>query len=461
MNDQIFDTHINIPISYNNMAKINPFNHKKVLNINNNIPLKPRFQIPSTTREFGREINYISNLTTHNNQEVFNSHKSLCFPIDKSKKDNHSSKIKDDQPLVVKKRKKETFSSLYNRKTLSNLRYYSNKNLREKIHNNNKSKAKPIQNKNIFNSNINIANNEDVVMHDENNNPNILPTTNRLISIDNIKNNNNDDFEMKPVNAEIKTKENIQNVDDYFDEICGEIFQNEEKYLVNPSYMLNQSDINQRMRAILIDWLIDVHKKYKLVPQTMYIAVNLIDRYLAKNETNRKTLQLVGITAMFIACKYEEIYPPPLKDFVYITDGAYVKSDVISMENKMLKSLDFDLTFPTQWSIFEIYKKKLDLSDKTFKLAWFLLELCLINYNSLQFKMSHLVASAILIASKTLGEYKSNWFGEIIGIEENKLEKCCKEIIDFNIYNSTHKLQAIRNKFSSLKYGEVAKIKIC
>ena len=58
----------------------------------------------------------------------------------------------------------------------------------------------------------------------------------------------------------------------------------------------------------------------------MYIAVNLIDRYLEKNETNRAKLQLVGVTAMFIACKYEEIYPPDLKDFVYITDGAYVKN---------------------------------------------------------------------------------------------------------------------------------------
>ena len=87
--------------------------------------------------------------------------------------------------------------------------------------------------------------------------------------------------------------------------------------------MSNQSDINYRMRAILIDWLIDVHLKYKLVPQTMYIAVNLIDRYLDKNSTNRAKLQLVGITAIFISYKYEEIYPQELKDFVYIIDRAY------------------------------------------------------------------------------------------------------------------------------------------
>ena len=153
--------------------------------------------------------------------------------------------------------------------------------------------------------------------------------------------------------------------------------------------MSNQSDINNRMRAILIDWLIDVHLKYKLVPQTMYIAVNLIDRFLEKNDIKRSKLQLVGVTAMFIACKYEEIYPPDLKDFVYITDGAYIKSDVLKMENKMLSSLNFDLTFPTQWNLFENFNKKLNLDEKTFKLAWFLIELCLINYNILMTSITY------------------------------------------------------------------------
>ena len=259
----------------------------------------------------------------------------------------------------------------------------------------------------------------------------------------------------------VKTKIYIQNADEYFNDICTELFKNEEKYLADPNYMSRQGDINSRMRAILIDWLIDVHLKYKLVPQTMYIAVNLIDRYLEKNETNRAKLQLVGVTAMFIACKYEEIYPPDLKDFVYITDGAYVKADVLKMEYKMLKSLDFNITFPTQWSIFEVYRKKLDLNEKTFKLAWFLMELCLINYKSLKFKMSVLAASAILIATKTLGVYRNYWFNKNIGIDEKKLEECCKEMYDFYTYNSSHNLQAIRKKFASPKFDEVSKIKIC
>jgi cyclin B len=306
-------------------------------------------------------------------------------------------------------------------------------------------------------------------MVDENTNPNIIIEKKPINTTNNVTINNTDeDVEMKiedsnPINKEIfeiPINKNPQNVDEYFDDICEELSKYEEKYLVDPNYMTNQRDINARMRAILIDWLIDVHLKYKLVPQTMYIAVNLIDRYLEKNDTNRKKLQLVGVTAMFIACKYEEIYPPDLKDFVYITDGAYVKSDVLSMENKMLESLNFDVTFPTQWTLFETYKRKLDLDEKTFKLAWFLMELCLINYKSLKYKMSQIAASAILIACKTRKIYKNDWFCNKIGINEKDLEECCKEIYEFNVYNSTHNLKAIRKKFSSFKFNEVAKMKL-
>jgi cyclin B len=397
----------------------------------------------------------------------------LGIPIDKKiKKENPINKIKNYQQIANRKKKKESSNSLHKKASISNSKICSNKNSKEKLRKeSSKIKNKNRSQKNILPSNRTININDDIIMKDENINPNILTKiyssnrNNTITTINRSTHKLDDDVEMKIENninqeKKVKTKINIQNADEYFNDIYIELLKNEEKFLVDPNYMSNQSDINHRMRAILIDWLIDVHLKYKLVPQTMYIAVNLIDRYLEKNETTRAKLQLVGVTAMFIACKYEEIYPPELKDFVYITDGAYVKADVLNMEYKMLKSLDFNVTFPTQWSIFEIYKKKLDLNEKTFKFAWFLMELCLIDYNTLKFKMSELAASAILIASKTLGVYRNNWFTKNIGIEEKKLEECCKEIYNYYEYNSTHNLQAIRRKFSSSKFDEVAKIKL-
>ena len=490
-----------------NLSKINPFNARKTTNGQNNITFRKKFLIPTSTREFGKEINVSSNLTVSTNQNVFNGRKSFGIPIDqkiknlKKEKEELNNKLKNYKQIVeMRKKKKELNNSISYKPKSSNgkiiINTKSNEGFKKGI---NKMQIKNQSQKNILgennknNNTIILTITDDVVMVDENTNPNVVIDNNNTVYenknnnkkneiIDNNKKNINEknnnkkeedvlmqiESEVKDIKLEndlnkiiIPKNTNPQNVDEYFNDICEELSKNEDKYLADPKYMSNQSDINHRMRAILIDWLIDVHLKYRLLPQTMYIAVNLIDRYLSMVETKRAKLQLVGVTAMFIACKYEEIYPPELKDFVYITDGAYVKSDVLKMESKMLSKLNFDVTFPTQWNLFEIYKKKLDLDDKTFKLAWFLMELCLIDYEILKFKMSQIAASAILIAAKNNRIYRNNWLKDTIGVDEKNLEECCKEIYEFYNYNATHNLQAIRRKFSSQKFGQVAKIKLC
>ena len=97
---------------------------------------------------------------------------------------------------------------------------------------------------------------------------------------------------------------------------------------VRPLYMENQTHINERMRSILVDWLVEVHLKFKLVPETLYLTINLIDRYLERQEVSRPRLQLIGVTSLLIASKYEEIYPPELRDLVYICDRAYTRTEV-------------------------------------------------------------------------------------------------------------------------------------
>merc|ERR1719238_2337470 len=128
-------------------------------------------------------------------------------------------------------------------------------------------------------------------------------------------------------------------------EYIGDIFRHfrheESQHLPHPAYMENQADINEKMRGILVDWLVEVHQKYKLKPETLYLAVNLIDRFLEKRQASRKKLQLVGVTGMLIAAKYEEIYPPEIRDFVYITDKAYTKEEILSMVVQMLSVLEF------------------------------------------------------------------------------------------------------------------------
>jgi hypothetical protein len=111
---------------------------------------------------------------------------------------------------------------------------------------------------------------------------------------------------------------------------------------VRPAYMENQPHINERMRSILVDWLVEVHLKFKLVPETLYLTIHLVDRYLQIKDVSRPKLQLVGVTSLLIASKYEEIYPPELRDLVHICDRAYTRTEVCIT----LPSASF-VTFPT------------------------------------------------------------------------------------------------------------------
>jgi hypothetical protein len=143
--------------------------------------------------------------------------------------------------------------------------------------------------------------------------------------------------------------------------------------------MCKQVDITEKMRAILVDWLIEVHLKFKLFPETLYLTISLIDRYLERVIVSRSKLQLVGVTAMMIASKYEEIYAPELRDYVYITDKAYSKEDVLQMEYGILFAIDFNINVPTSWRFLERFGKVTAADNVLFNLARYLLEISLTN----------------------------------------------------------------------------------
>lgn len=112
-------------------------------------------------------------------------------------------------------------------------------------------------------------------------------------------------------------------------------------------YMDSQLEINENMRAILVDWLVVVHSKFELSPETLYLTTNIIDRFLSVKTVPRRELQLVGISAMLIASKYEEIWPPQVDDFVSLTDNAYSNVQILVMEKMILGKLEWTLTVPT------------------------------------------------------------------------------------------------------------------
>ena len=117
---------------------------------------------------------------------------------------------------------------------------------------------------------------------------------------------------------------------------------------VRADYLGDQTEILPKMRAVLIDWLIGVHLQFHLLQETLYTTVAILDRYLQHDvkKISRSKLQLVGVASMLIAAKYEEIYAPEVKDFVYITDRAYTERDILKMEIRVLAVLNFNLGRP-------------------------------------------------------------------------------------------------------------------
>eukprot|EP00529_Nitzschia_sp_RCC80_P016642 CAMPEP_0113511798 /NCGR_PEP_ID=MMETSP0014_2-20120614/38958_1 /TAXON_ID=2857 /ORGANISM="Nitzschia sp." /LENGTH=650 /DNA_ID=CAMNT_0000408033 /DNA_START=463 /DNA_END=2415 /DNA_ORIENTATION=- /assembly_acc=CAM_ASM_000159 len=126
-------------------------------------------------------------------------------------------------------------------------------------------------------------------------------------------------------------------------------------YLVfKKEYRSMQPHINEKMRAILVDWLIEVHYKFKLFESTLYLTINIVDRFLEKShKTQRRDLQLVGVTSLLIASKYEELYIPELRDLTYICDDAYTADQILDMEEKLLQTIEYKLSVPTARTFLE------------------------------------------------------------------------------------------------------------
>ncbi|XWS28390.1 hypothetical protein CRYUN_Cryun25bG0064800 [Craigia yunnanensis] len=225
-------------------------------------------------------------------------------------------------------------------------------------------------------------------------------------------------------------------------------------------YMDLQPDINAKMRSILVDWLIEVHRKFDLMPETLYLTMNIVDRFLSMKVVPRKGLQLVGISAMLIACKYEEIWAPEVNDFVFISDNAYAREQVLVMEKAILDKLEWYLTVPTPYVfLVRFIKASIPSDDKMEDLVFFLAELGLMQYPTVVLYCPSMLAAAAVYASRcTLGT--SPLWSETLklhtGYSEDQLMSCAKLLVKFHSTAAESKLKAIHRKFSSPDRSAVA-----
>ena len=262
-----------------------------------------------------------------------------------------------------------------------------------------------------------------------------------------------------------KIKTNAQIPKEYINIIYHNLLLEENKGIIPyPDYskIISQKEINEQMRSILIDWIIDVHYKFNFTDETLFMTVLIIDRYISYKSISKKKFQLLGITALLISCKHEEIILPKIEDFIYITDNAYVKEDVFDMENNILDILNFNLIAPSPIKFYEYLALKFEFDKKKFLLGKYLMESFMVDINYVKFRASVIACASIYIVMKyyKMKNYKEAYNKKYYNINENDIsdkkfkneadiKECAKDICIFvDNVNKTNFLSC-KNKYAS------------
>ena len=262
---------------------------------------------------------------------------------------------------------------------------------------------------------------------------------------------------------------------DILDQLYDRWYIQEKEFTASP-YLDKQVDINAKMRAILVDWLVEVHYKFKLHSSTLWLTINILDRYLEKEQTVRAELQLVGVTSLFIACKFEEIYPPEVRDCVYITDHAYPREKVLEMEHKILKTLNYQICVPTGYHFMVRYLNYINASCHLRNLSFYYAERNLQEYDMLNCLPHKFAAGALYAAlhQVQMGHpqprttpTRNVWtieLTELTGFTEGDLLVCAsgilKHVQEETITASKRQLIATKKKYSVEKYFNISALPV-
>ena len=284
-------------------------------------------------------------------------------------------------------------------------------------------------------------------------------------------NNNNvddDENEVKIKYFDISNINNIQIPKEYINVIYYNLLKEEEKGIKpmpDYTYMSRQNEINEKMRSILVDWIIDVHFKFGFTDETLFMTVSIIDRYLSICQITRTNFQLLGITALMIACKHEEIDLPKIDDFIYITDNAYVKDEVIKMEEDVLSKLNFAFLYPSPIKFFEYLSLHFKFEKKHHMMGKYLMESFLLDVKNAKYKPSIISCACAYIVMKffKMANYHDSYNKKFYVLDEtvekyseHNIKECAKDIcllVD-NINKTNY--QACSKKYSKPEQEKVS-----
>ena len=277
-----------------------------------------------------------------------------------------------------------------------------------------------------------------------------------------------DDDKIRKKYFDISKINNKQIPKEYINIIYYNLLKEEEKG-INPkpdhTYMNRQPEINDKMRSILVDWIIDVHFKFGFTDETLFMTISIIDRYLSICNISRINFQLLGITALMIACKHEEIDLPKIDDFIYITDNAYIKEEVIKMEEDVLIKLNFEFLYPSPIKFFEYLSVHFNFSKKHHMMGKYLMESFLLDVKNVKYKPSIISCACTYIVMKffKMANYHDSYDKKFYILDESverysehNIKECAKDIcllVD-NINKTNY--QACLKKYSKPEQEKVS-----
>lgn len=251
--------------------------------------------------------------------------------------------------------------------------------------------------------------------------------------------------------------DNPQLCSEFVNDIYQYMLYLESTYPIHKHYM-KETSLKPRMRTILVDWLFQVHHRFGLLQETMYLTVAILDRFLQVQPVARTKLQLAGVTAMLIASKYEEMYAPEVNDFVYITDQAFTRSQILQMEILMLKTLDFNLGKPLHLHFLRRNSKAGQVDANQHTLAKYLMELSMLDYEMCHVPPSKIAAAALCLSIKLLDD--SEWTATLEHYSRYSYEALfpiiCHLSKNLKLASTSTYLAAVRTKYASNKAFKIS-----
>jgi hypothetical protein len=250
-------------------------------------------------------------------------------------------------------------------------------------------------------------------------------------------------------------------VDEYACSIYENLRAREHRYHVTEDIFAKQQSVRPKMRAVLVDWLVEVHQRFELETQTLFLTVNYIDRYLAQAPVKSQRFQLIGVAALLIASKYEEIYPCDMDDLLYICERSYTKADLVDCERDLLNVFKFNLAVPSISSFLGYYLEHFEEEDELIgQLANYFAECSLLdftfgaNYEASVIACASLLAAYCYVENQAPGLVWNSRLVELSGYEVEEIVPCAQDLWSILIQPSD--LTAISTKYSAAEFGEVA-----